>query len=295
MDVAVEAFAFGLIAAGVIALASVGFSMQFASTGILNLAYGEIMTLALFVGYLAATAGAGFIATIAIGGITGGTLSLVLMRLVFLPFARRGTKVWGTVAVTVAVAIIIQNVLQIPTKGTYYTFPFRPSGVVHVLGLSFTDMELTIVVIASCLIVAVHMWLKTARMGKAIRATSVNPELARSCGIPTRRVIDATWVVSGTLCGVGGVTLGGVLVTFKFTSGAEFLILFFAAAVLGGLGHPMGAVLGSILIGVTSELVAIALDGSYRLLFSFVVLGVVLLLRPQGIMSDIAERKNVLA
>src|SRR5207245_1400737 len=95
-----------------------------------------------------------------------------------------------------------------------------------------------------------HLLLRFTRIGKALRATAADPELARSCGIATERVVSAAWALSGGLCGLAGVALGLDLATFDFTFGNAFLLVIVAAAVFGSVGEPYGAMVGALVIGM---------------------------------------------
>lgn len=295
MDSILLAIGFGLVTASVISVAALGFTFQFAVAGIFNLAYGDVMTVSAFSAYLAAARGVGLGASLAIGAATGAVALLVLQRGVFAPFARKGTGLFGIVVVTIAVALIVQNLMQVATKADYYNYPFDAQRHYRALGMVFTDVQLNIIALNVAIVLGLQLLLKKTKLGKAIRATSANPELARNCGIRTGRVADVTSVIAGILCGFGGVILAINIVTFNFTTGAEFLVLLISAAVLGGIGHPVGAVVGAVIIGIASEMTATLVDPSYNLTVAFLFLGLVLLFRPQGIFSDIAERKNVIA
>lgn len=283
------------MSASVIAIASIGFTLQFATTGIFNLSYGEVMTVAAVVAYVASQFGLSLLPTLFVGASAGAALSLALHRGIFAPFARRGAGIFGMVVVTIAVGLVIQNILQITTKAQLFNFPFRSESLVHPLGMVFTDLQLKIIALTVAVVAIVTLVLRATKLGKAIRATSVNDSLARSCGIRTQRFIDASWGISGALAGLGGVIVGINLVNFNFTTGSEFLVLLISAAVLGGIGNPVGAVVGSVIVGVSTEMAATFIGPSYKLLTAFVILGIVLLARPQGIFSDIAVRKNVVA
>lgn len=295
MDAALLAIGFGLVTASVIAIAAMGFTLQFAITGVFNLAYGDVMTISAFAAYLGAQRGMSLVPTLIAGALTGAAVSLLLQRVVFAPFVRRGAGLFGIIVVTIAVALILQNLLQVLTKADYYNYPFRVEGRVRFGGMVFTDVQIKIIALTITVVGALQLLLKRTKLGKAIRATAANPGLARSSGIPTQMVSDVTWALSGALCGLGGVILGINIVTFNFTTGSEFLILLISAAVLGGIGHAVGAVLGAMVIGVSSELAATVIDPSSKLLIAFLILGFMLLLRPQGILSDIAVRKEVVA
>lgn len=296
MSVVVEAVGFGLVTASVAAIAAVGFTLQYAISGILNLAYGEVMTAAAFIGFAAQTAGAPLVACLVAGAATGAVLSVAMNRWVYQPFVRRGTGLFGTIIVTVAVSLILQNVI-LALAGTDYR-DFRPDngGLVHIAGMVFTGSQLLVIALAVAVMLAVHALLRLTKFGKSMRATAVNPRLARSCGIRTNAVRDVTWAISGALAGLGGVVLAKNAVTFNFTTGTEFLLIVIAAAILGGVGEIYGAILGALAIGVASELAAALLDPSYKLVVAFAVLILVLLVRPEGILrANSANRKELIA
>jgi branched-chain amino acid transport system permease protein/neutral amino acid transport system permease protein len=296
MGIVVEAIGFGLVTASVAAIAAVGFTLQYAISGILNLAYGEVMTAAAFVGFAAQVAGAPLGLSLLAGAVTGALLSVAINRWIFQPFVRRGTGLFGTIIVTVAVSLILQNVILALVGTDYRDYEPDEGGLTHIAGMVFTRSQLAIIVLAIALMLAVHGLLRLTKFGKAMRATAANPRLARSCGIRTNVVRDATWMLSGALAGLGGVILAKNAVTFSFVTGTEFLLVVIAAAVLGGVGEIYGAILGALAIGIASELAAALLDPSYKLVVSFAVLILVLLVRPEGILrSNSATRRELIA
>ena len=159
----------------------------------------------------------------------------------------------------------------------------------------FTTSQLILIAIAAVALAALHGLLRYTRLGKAMRATASDPELARNCGVPTRQVVDGAWLLSGLLCGLAGVALVTELGSFDFTTGSAFLVPVIAAAVLGGVGQPYGAMLGALVIGLATELAGTYLDPTYKDVVAFAVLIVVLLIRPQGIFAEVASQKEVAA
>ena len=159
----------------------------------------------------------------------------------------------------------------------------------------FTGSQLAIMGIAVVAMVSVHLLSTRTRLGKAMRATATNPGLARSCGVATDRVIDVAWLLSGALCGIAGVVLVLNTATVSEVTGANFLVPIIAAAVLGGIGQPYGAMLGAVTIGLASEVAASVINPSYKDVVAFAILIVVLLVRPQGILSEVASGKEVAA
>jgi branched-chain amino acid transport system permease protein/neutral amino acid transport system permease protein len=120
-----------------------------------------------------------------------------------------------------------------------------------------------------------------------MRATASNPSLARSCGIPTSRVIDIVWLVTGALCGLAGTVAAMNSDSFAVSNGASYLITILAAAVLGGAGQPYGAMLGAVLIGLMTELSAATFSAEYKEVVAFGILVLVMVLRPQGLLAKV--------
>jgi branched-chain amino acid transport system permease protein/neutral amino acid transport system permease protein len=276
---------FGLVTASILAMGAVGFTLQFGVTNLFNLAFGENMTVAAFAAYLARVGlHWNMWAAMAVGGAAGMMMSLAIARLVYLPFLRRGTAQFAMVMVTVAVSFILKNVLQIFTGATFYSYQLPPQRPVHILGMVFTPRQLAIIGLAAASLLGLHLLFRYTRLGKAMRATSDDPELARSVGIPTSRVVSAAWLLSGLLAGLAGVALAMDLGTFDSNTGGSFLLIIVAAAVFGSVGEPYGAVLGALVIGIVSEMAAIV-SPDLKDVVAFAVLVLVLLLRPEGLRS----------
>ena len=295
MNTLVPAIGFGIVTASILAVAGVGFTLQFGVTNILNLAYGDIMTAAAFVAYLVTGAGFSVWLALAAGAAFGCVFSILLNRFLYTPFVRRGTRLFGMIIVTIAVSLILQNSLLAVFGASFFSLQMPRPASVHIAGMVFTTVQLAIIGIAIVAMLLIHLLLRYTKLGKAMRATATDPELARNCGIATDRVIDLAWAISGALCGLAGVILVMNVTSFTDTTGAQFLIPIIAVAVLGGIGQPYGAMLGALVIGIASELAAAVISPDYKNVVAFVILVVVLLARPQGILSEIATRKEVAA
>ena len=295
MNTLVPAIGFGIVTASILAVAGVGFTLQFGVTNILNLAYGDIMTAAAFVAYLVTGAGFSVWLALAAGAAFGSVFSVLLNRFLYIPFVRRGTRLFGMIIVTIAVSLILQNSLLAIFGASFFSLQMPRPPSVHIAGMVFTTVQLAIIGIAIVAMLLIHLLLRYTKLGKAMRATATDPELARNCGIATDRVIDLAWAISGALCGLAGVILVMNVTSFTDTTGAQFLIPIIAVAVLGGIGQPYGAMLGALVIGIASELAAAVISPDYKNVVAFVILVIVLLARPQGILSEIATRKEVAA
>ena len=295
MNTIVPAIGFGIVTASILAVAGVGFTLQFGVTNILNLAYGDIMTAAAFVAYLVTSAGLSVWLALVVGVAFGSVFSVLLNRCIYTPFVRRGTRLFGMIIVTIAVSLIVQNGLLAIFGANFFSLKMPRPAPVHIAGMVFTTVQLAIIAIAVVAMLLIHVLLRYTKLGKAMRATAADPDLARNCGIATNRVIDLAWAISGALCGLAGVILVMNVTAFTDTTGAQFLIPIVAVAVLGGIGQPYGAMLGALVIGITSEVAAAIFNPEYKDVVAFVILVIVLLARPQGILSEVATRKEVAA
>jgi branched-chain amino acid transport system permease protein/neutral amino acid transport system permease protein len=295
VNTVIPAIGFGLVTASILAVAGVGFTLQFGVTNILNLAYGEIMTAAAFIAYLVTDAGQPVWLALVAGAAFGAAFSVLLNRLLYTPFVRRGTKLFGMVIVTISASLIIQNSLLAIFGANFFTLKMARPASVHWGELVFTTTQLAIIAVAVVVMLLVHALLRYTKLGKAMRATAADADLARNCGIATDRVVDLAWALSGLLCGLAGGILVLNVSAFTDTTGSGFLIPVVAVAVLGGIGQPYGAMLGALLIGLATEIAAAVISPEYKDVVAFVILVVVLLARPQGILSEIATRKEVAA
>jgi branched-subunit amino acid ABC-type transport system permease component len=285
VELYVAALGFGLISASVIAIAAVGFTMQFGIANMINLAYGEVMIVCAYVAFYFNRAGVNVWVAMIAGALAGAVLSFLLNRFLYAPFQRKGTNLIGMVIISLAASLMIANIL-LPIVGVDTSSYVVDQGPLLLWnGLVLTTAQIAIIVVAVLLMLAVHGLLRYTRLGKAMRATAANPTLARNCGIPTQRVIDLVWLLTGALCGVAGVVAGMNSENFAVASGAAYLITIIAAAVLGGAGQPYGAMIGALIIGIVTELSAAAIAPEYKEVVAFAILVLVMVLRPQGLLA----------
>lgn len=295
MHILIPSIGFGLVTASILALAAVGFTMQFGVTNILNLAYGEVMGATGFIALLINERGVSIWLCLLIGAIFGAVFSYVLNRLLLVSFIRRGTKLFGMVIVTMAVALIIENVILAVAGPSFFSYQLPHQSNVHIGSMVFTASQLAIIGLALVCMLAVHLVLRYTKLGIAMRATAAESSLARSCGIRTDRIVDISWLMSGAMCGLAGVTLFINTTTFTSATANEFLVVIVAAAVLGGVGHAYGAMLGALVLGLATEISAAYINPSYKDVIAFGILVIVLLFRPQGILAEIATQREVTA
>ncbi len=285
MSLYAAAFGFGLISLAVIAVGAVGFTMQFGITNLINLAYGDIMITSAFAAYFLNHAGVSIWIALLAGAATGAVFSFLLNRFVYAPFQRKGTPLIGMVIVSLAIGIMTSNLLLAFVGSDSVSYKQDPGSTVRVAGMILTTEQLWIIGLAVVLMLTIHALLRYTRLGKAMRATAANATLARNCGIPTGRVIDAVWLITGALCGMAGTIAAMNSDSFAVVNGPGLLITVLAAAVLGGAGQPYGAMLGAVIIGELTELSAAVISPEYKAVVAFSVLVVVMVLRPQGLLA----------
>jgi branched-chain amino acid transport system permease protein/neutral amino acid transport system permease protein len=286
--------AFGLYSACLYAIGAVGFTLQFGVTNVLNLAYGAILTSAMYVDYALGHGSPSIWFGILVGAVWGALASLVFGRLIVLPYVRRGTSLVTMAMVTIGVGLIVQYTLQSIQGPFVYSYQVAQQSTVQIAGVTMSEEQLIIIGAAVVLMIAVHSLLQYTRLGLAMRATAVHPSLARSCGVSTELVRNAAWLISGALCGISGVLLGISTGSFDSVSGASFFITVVVAAIIGGVGKPYGAMIGALILGLVSEAAAAVIAPDYKDIVAWVILIVVLVIRPQGIFAEFSSGRELI-
>ena len=281
-----SSFGFGLISAAVLAIATVGFTMQFAVTNVLNLAYGSVMINSAFVTYYLNVHGVQAWVALFGGVFTGAVVSWLLNRFVFTPFQRRNLAPITVVIVTLGVDLIGTFGLQAIVGGGYVSFRQSQGQEYHFLGMILSGLQLIVLAICATVLILIHWLLKYTRLGKAMRATSANPNLARNSGVKTQMIISTTWLISGALCGLAGTVFAMNTGVFDATSAQLYIVLLLAAMFLGGPGEPYGAMFGAMVIGLATEISAAYINPQYKEVIAFLVLLGMLTFRPYGIFGS---------
>ncbi len=295
MSLFVDAVGFGIASGAVIALGAVGFTVQFGISNVLNITYGALMTLAAYLGLvLVGWHLSVWLALVVVAVVIGG-ISVAFNRALVSPLVQRGASPFGLIVVTVAAGIVLQYVVTAIAGPQAQTYGEQGNSSIGVLGMTFSVAQVTIIAITVVVMLALHLLLTRTQLGRAMRATASNRTLARSCGIATDRVSDLAWLLSGMLCGAAGVALAITVVSFDFTLGATFLIPMIAAAVLGGVGQPYGAMLGGLVVGLVTQITGALWDPSYQDVVALGVLIVMLLVRPRGLFGAAWSARRLLA
>lgn len=277
----------GLILALVIALAALGLNLVFGTTGLTNFAHGELLTLGgLLTYYLSAIVGLKVFFAIPLAIILAGFIGGYLQdKFLWQPLRKRGTGLIAALIVSIGLAILIRYFFLFIFGGDTRQLPEYAGQPGLSLGLvSITPKSIITSSIGLAMLVVATIWLSRSHMGKASRAVADNPALASSSGIEVERVIRAVWILGATLA-----AFAGIMVTVNqgvsFVMGQDLLLLIFAAVTLGGLGTINGALVGSLVIGVSIQLSTLFIPTELKYVGALVILILILLVRPQGILG----------
>jgi len=284
-SVFVTSIGFGLVASAILALAAVGFTLQFAVTNVLNLAYGGVMIVSAYAAYALNHAGVEIWIAVIASIVAGALMSLFLNMVVYTPFQRRGTSPIAMVIVSLGMTLILVFGTQAIAGPTNVSYSMSQGATLQAGAFQLTAAQIAIIAISIAMMGLMHLLIRYTRLGKAMRATAANRDLARNCGIRTDRVVMATWLITGALCGLAGVVFGMNSGSFGATSTDIFLVLILAAVFLGGPGEPYGAMLGALVIGMATEVSAAFIVADYKYVVAFVILIAMLAVRPTGLLG----------
>ncbi len=278
---------FGFVTASVLTISSVGLSLQFGITNYINFAYGDFMALGAYFTYVLNAEFFHLTIWLALvgGSLLMGILAVILNHFLLSPFARRFNKTFYVMIVTFGLSLIILNVIYSIWGPDVRTYAMPLEHVVHVGPFLLTRDQIIVMFVAIVLMLAIHVMLKTTRLGKSMRAMSDNTTLAMTSGIDTGRITTITWFLSGTMAGLAGSVLGITEGNLTPAAGELFLFVIFAAVIVGGVGSIYGAMAGAVLIGMATEVSAAFINPEYKLDVAFVILILTLLFRPSGLFA----------
>lgn len=278
----VQLLIFGIVSGGIIALGAIGVSLIFGILRFANFAHGDMMTLGAYLTLV----GVGLLQLPMIlafpFGLAASALAVVAIDQVLFRRLRRTAPVILLIS-SFGLALILRSLIQLvwgPDNIVYSSeiqLPWR------LLDLRIKPTHVTILATTMVLVAILHVFLQYTRIGKAMRAMADNVDLARITGIDTERVVIWTWVIGGALAGAAGTFLA-MDTRLNPLLGWNFLLPVFAAALLGGIGKPYGAIAGGFIIGITTELSTMVLEPVYKPAVAFALIVVLLIVRPTGLM-----------
>jgi branched-chain amino acid transport system permease protein len=280
----------GLVFGVLLALASVGLSLIYGTTGLSNFAHGEQVTLGAILAYVGVQSlglpllVAGLLAVV-VGAASGWLQDAGLWH----PLRKRRVGTTQQMIVTIGLSMAVQYTYQFFFGGSALRIVTTNPTMVSLGPVRISATSLWSLLIAAVVLAGVAYFLLGTRIGRATRAVSDNPALAAASGITVDRIVRLVWVLGAALAALGGVLMGLYLNATSWNMGGALLLLMFAAVTLGGLGQAFGALVGSIVIGLVVEMSNLVIPSDMRYAGALLILILVLLLRPQGILGR-AER-----
>jgi branched-chain amino acid transport system permease protein len=286
LDQAIQLAVDGLLLGLILALAALGVSLIYGTTGLTNFAHGELVTLgALSTYFYSSVLGLPLILSAIAALITCGILGAVQDRILWKQLRRRGTGLIAMLVVSIGLGIFLRYLFLFFFGGGTQQFPeYSAQEGLEIGPLAITPKAIIGAVVAIVAILASIYWLLRTRTGKASRAVSDNPSLASASGIDVEKVINVVWMLGATLAALAGI-LVGLTSGVGWNMGQQILLLIFAAVTVGGLGTAFGALLGSIIVGLLIQLSTLIIPPELKSVGALFILIIILLVRPQGLLG----------
>lgn len=281
----------GLKLGAIIAITAVGLSLVFGTTGLINFAHGELVTIGAFAAlyfssmqfHLPLVVAA--VLAIVIGALVGGAMETTLWR----PMRRRGAGLIQMFIISIGLSLLLRHLILVifGSRRSQYS-QYTVQNALDIGPIAITPRDLVVTLLSLAVLLGVALMLQRTRIGKATRAISDNKDLAEASGIDVNRVILIVWMIGGGLAALGGVFYGLTQAVY-WDMGFNLLLLMFAGVILGGLGSAYGAMIGSFVVGLVAQLSTLWFPPELQNAWALLALIVVLLFRPQGILGR-AER-----
>jgi branched-chain amino acid transport system permease protein len=286
LDQVVERLFNGLNFGLLLALAAIGLSLVFGTTGLSNFAHAELIT---FGGLMTLLFGVVFgmpiWLAIPIALVLSAALGYINDAALWKPLRKKGVGLIPMMIVSIGLSLAVRYIFQMFVGGDTQQLPgATDTGLeIGLFGLSWTDVAS--MGVSVLVLLGVAYFLLRTRLGKATRAVSDNPSLAAASGIDVDRVIRIVWIMSGALAGLSGILWAYFRPGVSWDMGFQILLLTFAAVTLGGLGTAFGALVGALVVGLFVEMSTLIIPSDMKYVGALVILILVLLVRPQGILG----------
>ncbi|HDM10130.1 MAG: branched-chain amino acid ABC transporter permease [Deltaproteobacteria bacterium] len=296
-----ELFVYGLVLGGIIALGAVGLTLVYGIVRLANFAHGDLMTAGAYVALFMVTDllawigvpdtiffplsfGLRMVIAFPVSMFLVGIVAIVVDRILYRKLRDKKSNAVIMAMSSLGAAFILRMIILIlwGADSLFYRPGVLRPAIDLPLNIKIRPDQVFILVAVIVLIVTLHLFLKNSKMGKAMRATADNTDLALVSGINTERIIIWTWGIGGALAAAGGI-LYGIDVQLHPYMGWNFLIPIFAATILGTIGNMYGALVGGFVIGVAQQMSTAFLMPTYKPAVAFVIMILILLIRPKGI------------
>jgi branched-chain amino acid transport system permease protein len=299
MDYFIELLFSGLTRGSIYALIALGYTMVYGIIGLINFAHGEIYMIGAFTAFIVATVlsiyGFPLLAIVLIAGIAAviwsSSYGYTIEKIAYKPlrFAPRLSPLISAIGMS----IFLQNYILLAQTSDFLPFPrlipdlafIEP--IAHIVGTT----DLVILVTTVVVMIILTFIIKFTLIGKAMRATSQDRTMATLVGINVNRVISATFIIGSGLAAIGGLLIASHIGQINFYIGFLAGIKAFTAAVLGGIGSIPGAVLGSLILGLTESFATGYVSSDYEDVFAFSLLVLILIFKPSGLLGKATNQK----
>ena len=280
----VEQIINGIMLGMVYALIAVGYSLVFGILQLLNMAHGSIYAFGAHMALFAVSMQWGIVPGLIFAMIATGILASCMDRVILAPLrAQKAPNITCLISV-MGVSYIIQNLMMIIFDSTKKPFPSLFNfGNVTLFGITITSAQIGMFCVALFFLVMLTVIVNHTKIGLAMRAARENTKAANLMGIDVRQVVTLTFFLSGVCAAVAGVLVSGYYGMVYSTMGTDAGLKGFSAAVLGGIGILHGSVVGGIIIGIAESLAVMFFGGNFRTATAYLILFLVLLIRPAGI------------
>ena len=285
----------GLAVGGIYALVALGYTMVYGVLKLINFAHGDIFTIGAYLGMTLLVSGGlsgsmtpvlavGLVVIIVFGLVA--LLGVALERVAYRPL-RKANRLAAVVS-ALGASIVFQNAGMLIYGARVYVYPENliPTLTFNIFGLNVPLMRVIVIVSSLVLMLALYAFINRTRMGTAIRAVAIDQGAARLMGINVDRVISLVFFIGAGLGGVAGVMVGTYYGQIDFTMGWSYGLKAFTAAILGGIGNIPGAMIGGLLLGVIEALGASYLAMAWKDAIAFLVLILILIIRPTGLLGE---------
>lgn len=285
----------GIAVGGIYALVALGYTMVYGVLKLINFAHGDLFTIGSYLGLtllvscnlagLLSPAKAVMLVFIMVG-IFVALIGWILERAAYRPLRHAGRL--SAVVSALGASIFFENAIMLIYGARVYVYPdfLRPDFSIHLFGMDIPGMRLLIIAASIILMFLLWAFIQRTRMGAAIRAVAIDPGAARLMGINVDRVISLVFLIGPGLGGAAGLMVGIYYGQIDFTMGWTYGLKAFTAAILGGIGNIPGAMLGGMLLGVTEALAAAYIAIAWKDAIAFLVLILILIIRPTGILGE---------
>ncbi len=274
----------GVISGSIIALPAIAFTLMFSILKFPNFAIGAYVTVGAYsIYYFQSIVGLPIWVATVIGMLITAIVAWISDITVFKPLRQRASIT--LLIVSIAVAFILENIIRFIAGNDIRGFDVPLTRPIKLIGIKITSEQIWLIALSILTMMVIFALLKLTRLGKAMRATADNFSLAEVRGINTERIVMATWLIGGALAGLAGL-LAGLDLVIEPLVGWNLTIPILAAAILGGIGSPVGALLGAVIVGLAEEITAHVFNPTYKVGVGFVIIAILLLVRPQGLFGQ---------